>query len=83
MNTSHCDAMRLQENYRQAELDQLTDPWLTCPVGSTVICDGQAGCVVSSRARIRVVKFADGLIDEVPLDCCREICAWEWNMIGA
>ncbi len=83
MNMSHFKAVRSQDNDRQAELDQLTDPWLTCPVQSTVICDGRVGRVVNSWARIRVVKFVDGLIEEVPLDRCREICTWEWNRIGA
>ena len=72
-------AMQSQDNERQTNLDQETDPWLTCPVRSMVTCQGRVGRVVDSRAKIRTVRFADGLIEEVPLRSCREQCAWEWD----
>ncbi len=63
------------------DLGQEADPWLTCPVRSTVVCHGQVGRVVDSWARVRLVEFEDGSIEEASLADCREILAYQWKSL--
>lgn len=71
------------ENENGQEQSQAVDPWLTCPIRSMVDVRGRAGRVVGSWDRTRVIRFDDGLTEEVPLRSCREVCVWEWNVHSA